>query len=287
MQPEKKIFSLLRSAIISILEHKIILLPFLTITFFQILAIEILYFSPRFPLNVFFGPLVSKLWSPAYMHYPLNLAFLPNLFQNFNIGLYIFLNTFLICTAVAMISAINQGEKADIKAAMKNLWPRYVHIVALAVIVTVTTLGLDWAYGRIFQRALQIRSESGKFYILKMIILNGKPFISLLVSVFGAALWAYAFPLVALEKKNVFKALRDNFKILWRAGIFTFFIVFWPTLIASMLFILRTAGLTARHPELSILLVVLGLIVVALTDAVIYTAVTTYYLSWKESRKEG
>jgi len=287
MQPEKKVFTLLRSAIISIIENKIILLPFLTIAFFQILAIEILYFSPKFPLNVFFGPLVSKLWSPVYMHYPQNLVFLPNLFQNFNIGLYLFLNTFLICTAVSMIGAINQGEKADIKTALKNLWPRYVHIVTLAVIIILMTLGLDWAYERVFRRALEIRSQSGKFYMLKIIILSSKPFISLLISVFAAAVLAYTFPLITLEKKNVFKALAENFKVLWRAWIFTFFIVFWPTLIASMFFMFRTADLTLKHPELSIFLVVLGLIVATLTDAVIYTAITTYYLAWKESRKEG
>ncbi len=286
MQPEKKVFMFLKSALTSIFENKIILLPFLTIAFFQLLIIEILYFYPRFPLNVFFEPLVTEFWSPIYMHYPNNLMFLPKLFQTINGFLYILISSFLICVSIHMIGAINHGQKATMKAAIKNVLSRYVHIFIAAIIIFLMIWGLHQCYELVLQRALKIRSETGKFYMLKKIIFNGAPYFSLLISIFSTAFWAYLYPLIAVEKLNIFKAVLENFRILWRSFLFTFFIVFWPTLAGCSLLMLRSTKLIAQNPEFSIFLFALGVLIIAVTDALMYTALTVYFLTWKEARKD-
>jgi len=58
--PSKKIprqfMPLLKGAVDTVFNNPIILLPFITIAFVQLFALEILYFSPRFPLSSFFNP---------------------------------------------------------------------------------------------------------------------------------------------------------------------------------------------------------------------------------------
>jgi len=52
----RHLIPLLKGSVDTFVNNPIILLPFLTIAFIQLLILEILYFSPRFPLSVFFNP---------------------------------------------------------------------------------------------------------------------------------------------------------------------------------------------------------------------------------------
>ena len=77
--------ALLRGSVDTIVTNPVILIPFLTIAFVQLLALEILYFAPRFPLSAFFNPLIRTLWGGEFVHYPSNLMILPILFQKIQV----------------------------------------------------------------------------------------------------------------------------------------------------------------------------------------------------------
>ncbi|MDE2028896.1 MAG: hypothetical protein KGJ11_10200, partial [Candidatus Omnitrophica bacterium] len=67
-----KPFSILKSVLTLLSRHPVIFYPLVISIFLQLLALEILFFAPRPPLSVFFGPLISRVWGPAYVHYPYN-----------------------------------------------------------------------------------------------------------------------------------------------------------------------------------------------------------------------
>jgi len=98
--PSKKVpghlIPLLRGSIDTYVTNPVILIPFLSIAFVQLLALEILYFAPRYPLAAFFNPIVQTLWGERFVHYPNNLLILPKLFQNVQVFVYIFISSFFI-----------------------------------------------------------------------------------------------------------------------------------------------------------------------------------------------
>ena len=88
-------------------EHQQIFYPFIIILFINSLILEILYFSPRYPLSIFFSPIISRIWGEQYLHYPMNLMLLPKLFYYVQMVVSLFLSSFLIVLVVDMVAAIN------------------------------------------------------------------------------------------------------------------------------------------------------------------------------------
>jgi len=274
-----KVFTILRSSINTLVTNSAIVFPFSIILFAQLLILEILYFIPQWPLNVFFGPIISKLWSVTYMHYPFNLALLPKLFYYAQIPAYILLSSFMICVGISAIMKINNDEEVKIGAIFKQLLPSYVYIVVTAVITFFFIKLFVEGYDLVFQRAEAIRSQSGPFYWLKMTIIVGAPYFKVLLNVVGTTLFAYVFPLIVIEKRNVFSAIILNLRYVLTAPIKTFLIVLIPTLLYVLILLSRNhIPFEAQFPEMRVLSIVVSVLVMVFIDAIVYTSITTFYL---------
>jgi len=129
-----RVIPLLRGSVDTLFNNPIILFPFLTTGFIQLLILEMLYFSPRFPLAGFFNPIVKTLWGEKFIHYPHNIVILPKLFQYFQVPIYIFISSFLIAAAVMIISDLNNGKKGDFLSACREALKHYIHIFVGAFI---------------------------------------------------------------------------------------------------------------------------------------------------------
>jgi len=276
--------SLLRSSVDTLVTNKVILFPFLMIAFVQLLVLEILYFAPRPPLSNFFGPVITKFWSAKLMHYPYNMALLPKMFQLTQIPIFIFISSFFICVAIAVIFAINSGQKVQMKQFMKETFGSYVHIVLAAILSFLLIIGFLKLYNLIFIRALQIQSQTGVLYWLKTTVITGASYFYLIFSIVVTTLFAYIFPIIVIEKKKIFAALILNFKTLWGSFWSTFFIVFIPSLLYLIVISLRKGiPLEASFPEMRVVVIVLSIFILIMIDAVIYTALTIRYLLKKNS----
>lgn len=283
---QKKIIPLLRNAVNTIMLNKIIFLPFCIVAFAQLLVLEVLYFMPRFPLKIFFGPIVSKLWAESYLHYPLNLVLLPKIFQYVQIPIFILLSSYCIAVLCNIIYSINNNKSISIKNVFKETSSRYVHVVVAAMISYLLVMVLINTYGLAVNRALQIQSESGIFYILKRIVLDGSPFFSLMISVTVTVLFAYVIPIIVLEQKRLFSAIINNFKSLWGNFWFTYIVVLVPSLFFVPVLLLRkSVAVNSMLPEVNVLMIVLSVIVSAVIDTIIYTSITSIYLLKREENK--
>jgi len=105
----RQLIPLIRESVNNYFANPVILLPFVTIAFIQLLVLEVIYFSPRFPLVKFFGPMISRLEGESFLHYPSNFLILPKWFQLAQYVIYIFISSFFICTAINIISNIESA----------------------------------------------------------------------------------------------------------------------------------------------------------------------------------
>ncbi|MCK5014298.1 MAG: hypothetical protein KAS66_10800 [Candidatus Omnitrophica bacterium] len=281
----KELVGLLRGAINTFTTHPIILVPFVTIAFVQVFVLEILYFVPRFPLSDFFNPIIRTLWGEEFIHYPSNFIILPKLFQYAQIPLYIFVSSFFIAVAIAIIAAINDGRKVRFLSACRDVFSQYVHIFVGALISFCMFYGLHKVYGLMIVRALAISSTEGIFFIIKTVVIKGAPHFNLLIGVFVTTVFAFVFPLIAIEKKKIFPAIGLNFKHLWGSFWFVAVLVFLPTVFYLPVLLLRgnIGGIAqTTFPEARVLVIIVSILVTVFIDATVYTAITMYYLLKKE-----
>ncbi|MCA9404612.1 MAG: hypothetical protein KC897_12565, partial [Candidatus Omnitrophica bacterium] len=256
-----------------------IIFPYLVILFVQFLLLEILYFYPQWPLNQFFDPLVSKLESPMFMHYPLNLALLQKMYFQAYIPVYIFFSSFFVCVAIAAIKDINEDQKPNVRQIMVRMLPFYLYIIVTAVLIYAFSYLFSESFGMIESRADQIRSTAGPFFWLKQTILQGGPYFRLLLNVVAVTLFAYVFPLIAIERRNLFVALLENIKYVITAPIKTFMIVLLPTVVFAVVLLARKhVPFEGEFPEMRAIMIAFSILVMVIIDAVVYTSLTMFYL---------
>jgi hypothetical protein len=277
---DKKIIPLLRNSVNILFSNPAILFPFMITAFIQLFILEILYFSPRYPLNIFFGPIIRYFSSEKFLHYPYNFEILPKIFHDVKQVLFVLVSSFLVGIAINTIAAINNDRKSNFRTMLKETAPLYIYIILSALVsLAMFTVCSKLNDKFLFQRALMIRSESGVFFWIKMAVLKGAPFINLLTGIFVTTLFAYFIPTIVIKRKNVLTAFFLNFKTLFGSFWFTFIIVFIPSLL-FVPFLLLNMNINSFifFPELRIISLTFGIIIMTFIDAVIFTALTTYYL---------
>ena len=172
--------TLLHSSYNILLNHPNILHPIVILGFIQLIALEILYFSIRFPLNSFFSPIIKVRWDQSFLHYPLNLLLLPSLLYEAQVVIYILAGGLLMATAVVLIHAANTEKRVGFSVAFKEALRSYVHIFINSALSFVFFIGYNYIYQLILARALKIHSESGPFLCLKRRSLQEIPIFNLL-----------------------------------------------------------------------------------------------------------
>ncbi len=285
MVKNNKVLSVLRLSIATLLDNKVILFPYAIIVFIQLFLLEILYFSPRQPLIIFFGPIIRKLWTDSYLHYPLNFVLLPNLFQNLQFPIYILFTSYLMALSINILVKINSQAKVNFGELCRKTLASYVHIVIAALIAFVVSFLLYKGYEVVLNRAIVMRSETGLFGAIKKTVIYGAPYFNLLLNILGTALVAYILPIVVIDKKNIFKAVMLNFKELRKSFFLTLLVVFVPSMLYVGIVLLRNnTAIQSTAPELGVVIMAIGVFVVAIIDAVVYTAISLYYLLGKETK---
>lgn len=282
----KQLIPLLKEAVNSFVANPIILLPFITTAFIQMLVLEIIYFAPRFPLVHFFGPIIRRMEGEAYLHYPQHLLILPKWFQTAQYFLFIFVSSFLIAVAIEIIKNINNNKKVTFPNALRATLPQYVHICLAAILTFLVFYALSKLQGLIIGRAVQIRSDAGIFYIVKAVVLYGAPYFNLLIGTFATAVFAFVLPLIVIERKKILQAIILNFKYLWGSFWFIFLVVLIPILFYVPILLLQgnLSSIASRTFEgVRLLSPAVSIIALTLIDATVYTAITTYFLLKKES----
>jgi hypothetical protein len=213
----------------------------------------------------------------------MNMLVIPQIFQSIQVPFYIFISSFFIGVAISIIAAINNDIKFKFREMVKKTLGVYIHILVAALIAYGLYTIFSSGYELLINRALKIRSTTGPFAMIKISIIEGTPIFNLLISVLVTTLTVYIFPLIVLGKKNVFTALIANLKILKDSFVFTFFIVLIPSSLYFLIPLLNRILPFEAFPDFRLLSLALSVLIMTFIDAMVYTAVTTYYLLREET----
>jgi len=284
----KSPIALLRLAWNTIFSNPAVLFPFAILVFIQVLILEIIFFAPRYPLSLFFGPIISKMEGAGFLHYPLNYLLLLKWSHSIQMILFVFLNCFFIGAAVLIIEQINSNKIVQLRQIFREALSRYINLFVFAVINIVLVQFFSLGHGLLIQRAMAIKSVTGIFFFIKQAVLLSAPLVQLLFAFILGALFAFVIPIVMLERKKIFTAFWINFREFGRS----FGIMFWMITLSGILYlpiILIKSYLSTQPalfpPEALGIILILGVLVMALIDAWQYTAITIYYLDKKEGAK--
>ena len=280
----RQFFPLLFNSISTLLKHPQILYPFGILAFIQLMLMQILFFAPRYPLVLVFGPIISRLKGEAYLHYPLNFDLMNHWFQSFQVVVFLFITSYFVGKAVLMIAGVNRGEPIGERMPRLEL-KKYISIVFVFLLFFLMMYGLTSMYGLLIQRAVQIRSTTGIYFLIKQAVLVGAPYFNLLFSVVITALFAYVAPVIVLEKRNIVVVFARNFQLLWSTFFPVLSIIFLTSLLYVPVLLIKSNQKSLAFlftPETWQIIVIAGVFIMLLIEAVQYTAITTCYFLTKD-----
>jgi hypothetical protein len=276
---------LLRITVENICQNPIILYPTFILGLIQLLILEILYFAPRHPLANFFGPLISRIWSEDFLHYPMDLVLLPKLFYYAQIFVYLFFGGFLLAITANIVATINRNHRPHLKQAFRTSSHYYVHIFCSSLISLILFQLFSTSYTAVVNAILRIKSPNLVVIKFQKIFLLATPYIQFLIGILITTLLVYVIPIIIIEKKRIVEALVLNLNILFKSFGTSFLVVFIPTIFYLPILVARNnieSIINWTLPEVQIFIIMFGVLVTMLIDLVILTTITTHYLFLKK-----
>lgn len=283
--PQQSPLALLNLSITTISKNPVILFPYLIYAFIQLLILEIIFFAPRYPLVNFFGPIIARKEGMAYFQYPANYLLMLKWFHGAELVLYVFFGVIFFGINVFIVSLINGGKEIRLQQVLRKIFGSYIHLFLQAVLMILILKLFSIGFSPIINRAGQIQSTTGIFFIIKQSVLFFSPFVNLLFAFFVTTIFAFVVPAIIIDKKKIFSALKTNFT-LWRSWRVIFGAVFISGMLYLPIYLIKTTPLALqvmRVPEVTGILTIVGILVSLLTDVIQITAITIYYLAKKES----
>lgn len=273
----KSPFVILKATYNTVLVHPEILFPFCIMAFIQLFVLEVLFFGLREPLVNLFAPLI-QLEGGRFLHYPYNFLLLTKWFNQAQVPLYVFFNSFFIGTMVLIIHHINEDRPIHLRQIFKETFSVYLHLFLATALSVFLVVKLSEMY-QIFIRGFLL--TSGASLMFKKIIFHGDGFVYLYISVCITTLLGFVIPIIVIEKKGVLTAIRLNFRNQLKSFWHIFILVSLPAILYIPVFLLKISWHNPNDlaaPELLGALLAGGVFLLLFIDAIQYTAITTYYL---------
>ena len=278
--------TLLKTSFNVLVSHPIILVPLIVAALIHIFILEILYFAPRFPLSILFAPLIRQSAGEMFLHYPYNFILMARWYYTLQVPLYILFNSYFLAVSVVIIQIINNDQGVDIQSIYQRVFRRYGHIFLAALLSIGALVFCNHAYLALIRELLAAPLVGRMGERMNWLIISLLPYLSLLLAVVITTLFAFVIPVIVLENKGIWDALRENFRIIRKSFWFVFSVLFLPYLLYIPFLLLRmdtTILDLLRIPDAMIIVLGVAVCAMLIVEAIQYTAITLYYLLWKET----
>lgn len=275
-----------RTTIKSLKNNPALFLPFIIFAILEVIALIIIYLTPRMPLRLILGPVIRTFWGERFLHYPVNFLLLPKLASLSRMALAVIFSSLLTGMAVALISAVYQKKHIKLKEAFKLALKKYVSLFIIVLIFTLLFYFLAKLAGVVLFRYF-IAGHS-RLLFLKASLWLGPILLSInfMLALLIQSAFIYAIPIVMIEKQKLSKAIIGSFILFKKLFIPTLILVGLPMFVYIPIIVLsyKTAFLIDKvFPELVLWISFLGIIISSLVIDTIVTISTTFlYLAHKE-----
>lgn len=244
----------------------IVLMPFLYIGFFEGLALEIAWFSTRFPFSYVANPMIRKFFGENFVHYPGIMLILPKLFYFGQILVWTFMGAFLSAMTVMIFKNLIEGLPIKVEDLVKKAIPNYFSFSILAVVVGVLFYLMTDASMSAVSKILGIIPTIMILYILKFILLT------LVIS---------AVPLILFDKLDLFSALKNSVIISMKNFSTMFIMIFVPFLVYFPVFFAKNfcaEKYADALPEINLYLSMAGIVFCMFLGCFIILCVSRFLL---------
>lgn len=278
------IFPLLSNAFQTIKKHPVTLFPLAIAAFLELWTLELIYFLPRWPLNSLFAPIVRTLWGEGLLHYPRNFFLMYKLFYYAQIAIYLLAGGYLTAVTCAMFGDINADKKLNLKEPLKKTAKRYLEIFCIVLISTICFFIIRSAYNLILNFIISNKFHPYNHIIIaiKKALIYTASYAYFFLNIFIGAAFAYCLPLIVLENKKIFQALKYNFILVKNNFITTFVLILIPALfVLPLLYLNNNASVLMDKifPEAVFLLLSGGIILSLFINTLIIALITQFYLN--------
>jgi len=269
-----------------IVKRPIVLLPFTIFAFFELLTLELFYFSSGWPLSLVIGPVVRKFYGERFVHYPGNLFVLPQIFYYAQIFLYIVVGVFLTAIAVNVFRNIQKNLPLKPDALIKNSLKRYPAFLLYGIVIVACWVLMRKADVFILSRffAFAVKSYPNAVPRLGPFI---TPVFIFFTNVVLHAFFVLTVPIIVIQQRSFLRALGSSIRLGGRYFFVLFTLVFLPYVVYLPLslvksFSARIAVLT--FPEMNAVITAAGVILALFVDCVVVLSASRFLLE-RESLK--
>lgn len=280
------IATIYNTAISALLRHKGLYLPFVIFFVFELLALIILYSSPRQPLITIFGPPIKTFWGERFLHYPFFFMLLPKLLSHARMVLSVFIGSLTAGLAVIIAGNIYNMQAVKFSASLKSAIRKYVYfflvILAISLLFYFSQRGVTVLLAKYF---LSGRSQL-LFLGARTWLGPGLVIITFLLALIIQAALIYSIPILCYDNKNILKSLAGSVVFFGKNFFASILLVGLPMLLYVPIILLNANVrflINDVFPESVAVVSSFGIVISSLIIDPIVTVTTAYlYLTRKE-----
>jgi hypothetical protein len=256
--------------VISILrKHPKIFIPFIILGVLNAFMLYLLYLTPQRPVAYILAPPIRVFFGERFLHYPFNLFILPKLFNYAKIALGGLLGMLMSAWAISIVSNVVKANKASLLINFKKSIKRYFSLLAV------------WSLAFILVSLVTkfFKPQNGSKIIFTFI------YFFLVISI--QILFIYIIPLLIIERRKLFSALKENLFVLKKLFMPTIALVLFPTIIYLPILIARAKTellVNKFFPEIILIILAVGIAVSFIIDLVITISTTILFLKNSQGR---
>lgn len=238
---------------------------FIGLALIEFLALIALTLAPVPPFSYILGPLISRLWSDRFLHYPYNFALLPKLLQHAHTVIATLMGTLVSGIVIKKIADLVSGDRKS--GSMLQIVPlvlgRYLSLVFAWLLSFV-----------VFLLAKRFILENlPPFFLLQFIVY-------ILLALVVQSLFVYLLPALVLKNMGFIKGLKTGFLFGVKNFPITVCLVFIPMMVVTLygLIALAIPQLLRFMPELIFVYLTLNIALITIFDLFVTTATTIYFV---------
>lgn len=268
----------------TLIKNPVLLFPLAIAGLIKGVVLVFLYYYSRKPLSYLFAPLLKYFQRDFYLHYPANFILMAKLEYYMNIAIGIIFVSFLAGWMIYLINSQLRKAPLQLAQGLKITFFHYLSLMAVWIIVSIIAIGMFRSQSILLRKYFSIYSS---FFGLKPgQISQLLIFINLLLASIIETIFAYAAPSIIIEKRSFFRSLKRSFGLLKSLFLSTFILIFVPSLLGVPVSLLKynlTRLMVKFFPEITLIILGLGIVVVFIVDSIVLTSVTMLFILNKET----
>lgn len=262
-----------------------IMMPFTIMAVLELIAIAAIFVFIQPPFTKFSGPIVLRFFGEQFLHYPFNLILTSQMFNYFQNFSALIIGTFVVGMTISAVADFNQTKDFSFKPAAKKALFKYINLVIITILVFFLMQVLQTVEKKIL---LKIIMRGSNFLGIgvdawKTIFL----FVFLVSAAFVQSLFVFAQAAVMIDNKNFVTAIFKNFAYVLTNLFSAWFLVIIPLLTYIPISLLKANQFELMKrsvPEISFLILVMGVFLTLFINLAITITTTKAYLLIKSKR---